>query len=1113
MKLFRLRSVALFVTALALAAGLFPASVAQAAEPQEYVAMLSAQVSESPPAIELSWPAKPTPLDGYQVFRKDRDAQGSNAWSSLLATLPGTATSFTDTGVQVGQTYEYKVQSGSYTGYIYSGIKRPVVEARGKIVLLVEAEQAAALTGELTTLKSDLIRDGWTVLRHDVSRTATPAEARAPVDADYNADPANVKAVFLIGHLPVFKSGNYAVDGHVPEHSIPWAADAYYGTPNDPWAGSPNYIPSEVKLAVGRVDFNDMPAFSKSATELLRQYLNKDHTYRIGQMTTTKDAYVGDGFGRGKIDNAAVNNGYKLFPTLWGPGARIDEGSWKTYLANETYTWGHINGPGGYQSTATDGGSLTTSAIAASPNFGIIFSQSFGSYFGDWDNQNNLLRAFLATPGYGLTNAWTGRPNWFFHHMALGETIGFSTKVTQNNGGWYSPTGITPRGRQIALMGDPALRMYPVLPASDLHATAGTGGTQLTWTASADAGVTDYYVYGAAGPDGPYTRLGVTRSTSWTHANPGSTRYYMVRASALTTTGSGSFYNLSQGTTAETEVAPATTVTVTLNDYAAGPVTRTVTATIPGGQATTTVDLPAQNAYPGWTARGWTTDTAPGATPVAPGPYAVSGDVTLYGLYEQTVTITYDADGGNTTPPSQTGPRYTNSANITRATNASFTLADAITKPGYQFNGWIIDGSDVTFRAGTTVSRGQDTTYKASWVTAPVQYNLVYDYRQNGGVSASQFIVQVTAGSPADLTVTATKPGWQFVGWTTEKYGIVPLTSYVPTGGGVLYAIFTRTITATLQDFDGQNLVTRTAQATIYNNETSAQINPPAQSEYPGWQARGWSRETAATATPVVPGLFMADSDVTLFGLYKKDIVISFDPAGSIISPDPLTGTRYTNSANIAAVANPWLTLPGAITRDGYTFDGWLSNNSGTKYQGGAAVQPAMDTLFTAVWTTAKRQYAVTTQEYYGYNMFRRTWIATLPDNATTGTVYVQIPLPYLGWQSRGWTTSKAPDATPEVVSGAYVTGSDATLYALYQQPVTINYIFPGQLTYTETVMRTTNAYDIHDVHNPTVVLPGRVTLPGGQFAGWMDTRTGQVHPAHAKVAVDADTSFVATAG
>ena len=40
-----------------------------------------------------------------------------------------------------------------------------------------------------------------------------------------------------------------------------------------------------------------------------------------------------------------------------------------------------------------------------------VFTLMFGSYFGDWDNPDNLLRAPLAgtANSLGLTNAWSGR--------------------------------------------------------------------------------------------------------------------------------------------------------------------------------------------------------------------------------------------------------------------------------------------------------------------------------------------------------------------------------------------------------------------------------------------------------------------------------------------------------------------------------------------------------------------------------------------------------------------------------------------------------------------------------------------------------------------------------
>ncbi|MCL2012063.1 MAG: fibronectin type III domain-containing protein [Cystobacterineae bacterium] len=601
----------------AVALSLYPeSSSAQVSPPQEYVLMLSAQISASPASIRLTWPSKPTPLSSYSVYRKTKEA---TSWGTPIATLSGSATSYEDTNLAVGQAYEYRVVSGSYAGYIFAGIQVPAVEFRGTVVLLVEAEQAAALSVELENFEKNLLGDGWTVLRHDISRNATPQSAKAFIQADYEAAPNHVNAVILLGHIPVFTSGNIMPDGHT-DHRGPWPADAYYGTMSASWENSPSTIPGEVHLQLGRVDFDKMPAFQQNATELLRQYLNKNHNYRMGRMRTTQDALVSEGFARTQADNAGVFNGYKLFPALWGAGVRIDEGAWAPNLSRDTYTWAHINGPGNYTSCVAVGGSLTTSHIASAQNFGIIFAQTFGSYFGDWDTTNNLMRAFLATPDYGLANAWTGRPHWFFHHMALGETLGYSTRLTQNNraGGLYTPTGSFANYIHIALMGDPTLRMFPVLPVTNLQASSMPGETRLQWTASEDSAVSGYYVYGAPNPDGPYRRLSIVQASHWTHANPGDTTHYMVRASKLTSTGSGSFYNLSQGTmaVAETTVAgieaaalhltapltgatPNTTVSTCGTNFTCSDVTWTPEGELFEGNTpyTATVTLTADNGY------------------------------------------------------------------------------------------------------------------------------------------------------------------------------------------------------------------------------------------------------------------------------------------------------------------------------------------------------------------------------------------------------------------------------------------------------------------------------------------------------------------------------------
>ncbi|MCI0534364.1 MAG: cadherin-like domain-containing protein, partial [Verrucomicrobiales bacterium] len=155
-----------------------------------------------------------------------------------------------------------------------------------------------------------------------------------------------------------------------------------------------------------------------------------------------------------------------------------------------------------------------------------------------------------------------GLPHWFFHHMALGQTIGFSARVTQNWGGKLYVDEVNDEAGQvhIALMGDPTLRMHPVGPVANLAGIRGNQSVALEWTASSDT-VLGYHVYRATSSSGPFTRLTSLPLTETTFTDgtplPGANTY-MVRAVKLEVSPSGSHYNLSQGVfvTVEDAVMP-----------------------------------------------------------------------------------------------------------------------------------------------------------------------------------------------------------------------------------------------------------------------------------------------------------------------------------------------------------------------------------------------------------------------------------------------------------------------------------------------------------------------------------------------------------------------------
>lgn len=534
-------------------------------------ASLFVQASTTTSSITVSWTSNAA-ATGYSVHRK---LKTSNVWGSPLATLSSTATQYTDNTPAVNTHYEYRVTRsasvGTAYGYVSSSIQLAPIEYRGKMVVVVDNTFTTTLATQILQLQDDLKKDGWNVIRIDVSRTDTPAFVRSQIQTVYNADPSNVKSVLLFGHVPVYRSGNIAPDGH---NSIPWACDAYYGEMNSTWSTPPTTLPSDVELEVGRIDLFNLPVFPLSEQQLLSNYLTKLHEYKTKQYTSPIRMLTQDNFDW--ISNPLAESAFRTAGPLVGVANLTNIPSYNNpnFISrmSEGWLWGFFSGGGSYNSA---------NGIGSSTNFNssqnnAVFNMSFGSYFGNWDcsssvpdwnnNTNNLLRSVIAS-GRALTNVWVGQPNWFFHHMGLGETIGYSTKVSMNNrsaptyipqnGGWLGQGYTT---IHLGLMGDPSLRMSYINPPTNLSITSSGANLTLSWTASSQP-VDGYYLYQVV--SGVPTRVHPTLITNTTItgnfvAVPGTE--YMVRAAKLESNTSGSFTNLSLGSLATVPQPPNCTL-------------------------------------------------------------------------------------------------------------------------------------------------------------------------------------------------------------------------------------------------------------------------------------------------------------------------------------------------------------------------------------------------------------------------------------------------------------------------------------------------------------------------------------------------------------------------
>ena len=548
-----------------------------ALQASDFAVMASANVQQSPAQITLAWPQDTNGIPtSYTVYRK---LKNDTAFKQL-SVLPGTATSFIDATIIPSTGYEYQIikNAGGYKGlgHIYAGIELPLVDKRGAVILIVDNTVAEPLKNELQQFQQDLIGDGWQVIRHDVARTARDVDVKALIKADYLADPSHVRSVFLFGHVPIPYLGVQTPDGH-NNHTGAYPSDVFYADMDGQWTDTgeqwstfinpdiprmsntpgdgkwdQSRIPSDLELEVGRVDLSNMPGMKNgvatfpSELELLRRYLIKDHAFRHKITVFEQRAALGDNFS-GKGYSASA---FSAFAAFFGADkiTPLPYNNWGALISG-SYLWTYACGPGTF--TMVGGGATTTGFIDY--NLRTAFTMFYGSYFGDWDNEDAFLRAPLTGETYGLTSVWSGYPPFYFHHMALGETVGYSTRITQNYSGLLyttTPGSVlnTSKVVYLSLMGDPTLRMHVVAPVSNLKLSPSSNIVYLTWLASPD-NVVGYHVYRASTMNGPYTRLTTQPiiQTQFTDNAAAAQAVYMVRAIKLEISASGSYYNASQG--------------------------------------------------------------------------------------------------------------------------------------------------------------------------------------------------------------------------------------------------------------------------------------------------------------------------------------------------------------------------------------------------------------------------------------------------------------------------------------------------------------------------------------------------------------------------------------
>ena len=256
-------------------------------------------------------------------------------------------------------------------------------------------------------------------------------------------------------------------------------------------------------------------------------------------------------------------------------------------------------------------------------------------------------------------------------------------------------------------------------------------------------------------------------------------------------------------------------------------------------------------------------------------------------------TITLDTNGG----PNVSPIKYT--------VEDSFTLPYPL-RPGYEFAGWVLDGSGMLPATTLIIYYGTtgDLHYKAEWRLA--EYTINMDL--NGG-SGKEKVVYTITDEDFELP-TPTRNGYEFVGWTGERITTPQTSVKIPKGstGNKAYTANWQVIKYTIITLlEGGNA--GSSGAYVYTVEETFTLPTPTRT---GYTFFGWTGEGITTPQPNVTIPKGSTGD--------KTYIENWVETGYTITLD-LNGGSGKEKV-IYTMTDEDFELP-TPTRNGYEFVGW----------------------------------------------------------------------------------------------------------------------------------------------------------------------------------------------
>jgi uncharacterized repeat protein (TIGR02543 family) len=472
----------------------------------------------------------------------------------------------------------------------------------------------------------------------------------------------------------------------------------------------------------------------------------------------------------------------------------------------------------------------------------------------------------------------------------------------------------------------------------------------------------------------------------------------------------------------------------------------------------------------GYTFAGWNTSAAGTGTNIAVGGVVTTtSNVTLYAKWTIiSPLITFNKGEADTvTLPSDTSASY----------GSLFTLpatdtATVIRSGNYVFTGWF-DGTNV-YQANSTYRMGTaNVTFTAQWVAVfTVRYVL------NGGTGTPPADILRTNNFQETLTsATITKTGFTLSGWKDQSGTNIPSGAnnwVISSSSYIAYAQWTATQRTLSFGLDSG---TGSAPSDITGKVIGEIVTlPSTSSTKTGYTFGGWSN--GGVTYPAGGTFTVGDGNAAFVAVWISNTnVITYNGNGATGGTVPTNGSFVTGSVSPFTVS----TNSGNLVKNGFTFDGWYTNASGSGGTG-YAVSPAgtfvTDTNVTlyAKWSPAS--YTIT------YNTDGGSTAPSQTTNAYGSTVTLPSAPTKAGSNFLGWETGSGASANLFAPGGSYSMGSSAVTFIARWSGVSyaITYALNGGSGSAPTQSNVSSGGSFTTAATPT--------KSGFTFTGWSDGAT-----------------------